>query len=276
MKAVKVFAPAKVNLTLHVTGQRADGFHLLDSLVMFADLGDRLTLQVAPEFALTVTGPMQAGVPTGPDNLALRAARLFDLPVAITLSKYLPMQAGLGGGSSDAAAVALGMADLTGRRDLPPGLAVLGADIRVCLMRRAARMRGIGEEVTPLPGLPTLPAVLVNPGVAVPTPAVFRALADKANAPMPKRLPPRPDTARLIRWLATQRNDLEAPARTIAPEIGDTLTALAAQPGCGLARMSGSGGTCFGLFDTSRAAQAAARAISASQPKWWVRQVTLA
>ncbi|HHH89533.1 MAG TPA: 4-(cytidine 5'-diphospho)-2-C-methyl-D-erythritol kinase [Aliiroseovarius sp.] len=276
MRAVKVFAPAKVNLTLHVTGQRADGYHLLDSLVAFADVGDRLTLRAAARTTLALTGPMAAGVPTGADNLVLRAASLFEQAAEITLSKHLPMQAGLGGGSSDAAATALGLADLTGACDLPPGLTALGADIRVCLMRRAARMRGIGEQVTPVAGLPPLPAVLVNPGVAVPTPDVFAALAGKTNAPMPRRLPRWRSAEALIAWLTTQRNDLEAPARAIAPEITETLQVLGAQPGCGLARMSGSGATCFGLFSTPDGAEAAACALAMQHPGWWVRAVTLA
>ena len=275
MKAVKVFAPAKVNLTLHVTGRRADGYHLLDSLVMFADIGDRLTLTASAAPSLQVTGPMAEGVPAGADNLALRAAALFDQPVAIALSKHLPMAAGLGGGSSDAAAVALGLAELTGSRDLPEGLTALGADIRVCLMRRAARMRGIGEEVTPLAGLPPLAAVLANPGVSLATPDVFKALESKQNPPMPRKLPPLRQPDALIRWLAAQRNDLEAPAIALAPEIGATLEALAALPGAVLARMSGSGATCFALFRSREAAREAAQRLSTERPDWWTRPVTL-
>ena len=275
MKAVKVFAPAKVNLTLHVTGQRGDGYHLLDSLVMFADIGDRLTLRVADATRLQVIGPMAQGVPAGPDNLALRAAALFDQPVAITLSKYLPMAAGIGGGSSDAAAVALGLADLTGSRDLPAGLAALGADIRVCLLRRAARMQGVGELVQPLPDIGELHAVLANPGVSVATPEVFKALKDKQNPPMPARLPENRETGKLIEWIAAQRNDLEPPACALVPEIGATLAALAALPGAALVRMSGSGATCFALFHSLDEARNAARLLAAEQPDWWVRPATL-
>ncbi len=275
MKAVKVFAPAKVNLTLHVTGQRADGYHLLDSLVMFANIGDRLTLTAAAAPSLQVTGPMAEGVPAGAENLALRAAALFDQPAAITLSKHLPMAAGLGGGSSDAAAVALGLAQLAGSRDLPEGLTALGADIRICLMRRAARMRGIGEEVTPLAGLPPLAAVLANPGVSLATPDVFKALESKQNPPMPRKLPPLRQPDALIRWLAAQRNDLEAPAIALAPEIAATLEALAALPGAVLARMSGSGATCFALFRSREEAREAAQRLSTERPGWWIRPVTL-
>ncbi len=275
MRAVRVFAPAKVNLTLHVTGQRADGLHELDSLVMFADLGDRITLRATGATTLQITGPMAPEVPAGADNLALRAARLFDLPVAIELAKHLPVASGLGGGSSDAAATALGLADLTGSRDLPPGLLGLGADIRVCLTRRAARMQGTGETVIPAPGLPALCAVLANPGTAVSTREVFGRLARKSGAPMPAKLPASPDAMGLIGWLAARRNDLEAPACAIAPEIGETLGALAALPGCALARMSGSGATCFGLFPDAQAARDAARHLTRTRPHWWVRTTTL-
>ncbi len=275
MKAVKLFAPAKVNLTLHVTGQRADGYHLLDSLVMFADIGDRLTLRAAGETSLEITGPMAAGVPRGGDNLVLRAAALFDRPVAITLAKHLPMAAGIGGGSSDAAATALGLAELGDSRDLPEGLTALGADIRVCLLRRAARMRGIGEEVSALPGLGPLWAVLANPGVSVATPDVFKALKNKQNAPMPRRMPENLKAAKLIDWIASQRNDLQAPAIGLAPEIAATLDALSALPGARLARMSGSGATCFALFHSQAEAQEAAMQLAADHPGWWVAPATL-
>ncbi|HHB81654.1 MAG TPA: 4-(cytidine 5'-diphospho)-2-C-methyl-D-erythritol kinase [Aliiroseovarius sp.] len=283
MKVAKVFAPAKVNLTLHVTGQRADGYHLLDSLVMFADIGDRLTLHTAEANSLQVTGPMAHGVPTGPDNLAMRAAQLFDQPVAITLSKHLPMAAGIGGGSSDAAAVALGLADLTGSRDLPEGLGALGADIRVCLTRRAARMQGVGELVRPLPNLGELHAVLANPGVSVATPDVFKALKNKQNPPMPSRIPENRKTGKpenrfsgkLIEWIAAQRNDLEPPACALTPEIAVTLDALRALPDAALVRMSGSGATCFALFHSRDEAQNAASLLAVQKPDWWVSPVTL-
>ena len=275
MRAVKVFAPAKVNLTLHVTGQRADGYHLLDSLVMFADAGDRVTVERADRFALEVAGPMAAGVPSGDDNLVLGAARLFGVPVAIRLSKYLPMAAGLGGGSSDAAATALAMADLLGENTLPEGLTGLGADIRVCLMRQAARMQGIGTRVTPLPGLPPVWAVLANPGVGMATPAVFQALREKSNPPMPRQLPKGLKTADFINWLASQRNDLEAPARALQPQIGQTLAALQALPGARLVRMSGSGATCFALFDSRQTARAAAARLAGEKPGWWVQDAAL-
>ncbi len=271
---VRSFAPAKVNLTLHVTGQRADGYHLLDSLVAFADVGDRLRLEPAEATRLKLTGPMAAGVPADASNLVLRAAGLYDLPVAITLDKHLPLAAGIGGGSSDAAATLLAMAELTGS-PLPAGATGLGADVPVCLMRQAARMRGIGEDVQPVTGLPDLHAVLANPGVAVPTPAVFRALTEKNRAPMPIQLPQWQDRRSAINWIAGQRNDLETPAITRAPVIGEVLAALSALPGARLARMSGSGATCFALFDTRAGADKAAEILATSQPGWWTTATTL-
>lgn len=269
------FAPAKINLSLHVTGQRADGYHLLDSLVAFADVGDRVRVMPADALSLEVTGPLAEGVPADDSNLAMRAARLFDHPVAITLDKHLPMAAGLGGGSSDAAATLYAMADLLGTQTLPAGAVELGADVRVCLARQAARMRGIGDEVVPVEGFPPLAAVLANPGVAVSTPEVFAALTDKQNPPMPKRIPRWRAAWSAIDWIAKQRNDLEAPAQAVAPAIGTVLAALGALPEARLARMSGSGATCFALFDDQDAAAAAASALAAAQPGWWVTAAVL-
>lgn len=274
IKTQEEFAPAKINLTLHVTGQRADGYHLLDSLVVFADLGDRLTLQLADEAMLTVTGSMAAGVPVGADNLVRRAADVMGLTLAIRLQKELPAAAGIGGGSSDAAAVLRGAVALVPEKRLPAdrGLS-LGADLPVCLMAQAARMQGIGEIVSPVADLPDLHAVLINPGVGVSTAAIFRNLARKDNAAMPATLPRWQDAADLAAWLGGQRNDMQPAALAEAPVIGTVIAALAASDGCLLARMSGSGATCFGLYadpaDAARAAQALAR------PGWWVRAVRL-
>lgn len=271
----KVFAPAKVNLTLHVTGQRADGYHLLDSLVVFADVGDRVAVRTAETLSLDVTGPMAQGVPSDASNLVWKAAALFDTPVAITLSKYLPAAAGIGGGSSDAAATLLAISDLTGQKRLPEGTGELGADVRVCLMRQAARMSGIGEIVDPVPDLPPLHAVLANPGVEVATPAVFGALTEKANKPMSKALPRWPGTRHLIDWLAAQRNDLEAPAIKTQPVISEVIASLGALSGARLARMSGSGATCFALFETREDAEAGAETLARDQPAWWITPATL-
>ncbi|WP_323765662.1 4-(cytidine 5'-diphospho)-2-C-methyl-D-erythritol kinase [Marinovum sp.] len=269
MAPTEAFAPAKINLTLHVTGQRADGYHLLESLVVFADVGDVVRVTPADEMSLCVTGPMASGVPEDARNFCWRAAQAFGAPVAITLDKRLPAAAGIGGGSSDAAAVLRAMAAAFDRPFDGDALA-LGADVPVCLLARAARMSGIGEAVEPLT-LPVLHAVLVNPRVEVPTPVVFRGLASKQNPPMAAL----PAGGELVRWLGDQRNDLEAPALAAAPVIGTVLAALT-RAGAGLARMSGSGATCFGLFADRTAAEAAAHRLQQAQPDWWVTAARLA
>lgn len=267
------FAPAKVNLTLHVTGRRADGYHLLDSLVVFAGVGDRLRLRPAQGLSLELEGPFASGIPPGADNLVLRAAQT--LPpgpgAALILDKRLPPASGLGGGSGDAAAAMRLLARHRGQPAPTPaaGLA-LGADVPVCLAGRPARMSGIGERLTPCPALPPAWLVLANPRVETPTAAVFGALRHRDGPPMPDTLPAWPDATDLAQWLATMRNDLEAPARSLFPVIGEVLHALAAQPGCGLARMSGSGATCFGLFPTADTAATAARRLRADRPGWWI------
>ncbi|AXC49073.1 4-(cytidine 5'-diphospho)-2-C-methyl-D-erythritol kinase [Paracoccus suum] len=255
-------APAKINLALHVIGRRADGYHLLDSLVAFAEAGDVITLSDGTGFA--VCGPFADDVPTGGDNLCLRALRLAGAEARVQLDKRLPVAAGIGGGSSDAAAV-LRAARRMGQ-PVPPDLAALGADLPVCMAAPGpARMRGIGEQVTPLAGLPALHLVLVNPRQPLATPAVFAALKSRENAPLPP-LPLAPDAGGLTEWLAGCRNDLQAPAISLAPVIAEVLAALEAQ-GARLARMSGSGATCFGLFPTAKAADAAAQALSVRD--WW-------
>jgi 4-diphosphocytidyl-2-C-methyl-D-erythritol kinase len=267
-------APAKINLTLHITGQRADGYHLLDSLVVFADLGDRLTMTAAMTPALAVVGPMAAGVPAGPENLVLRAAQLMGVALDIRLDKHLPAAAGIGGGSSDAAAVLRGVLALRPDKTLPldNGLS-LGADVPVCLPARAARMRGIGEQVTPVNALPPLHAVLANPRVAVSTAMIFRTLARKDNPSMPADLPSWADAAELAVWLAAQRNDMQEAAVAAVPVVGEVIAALAATQGCLLARMSGSGATCFGLFADADSAAEAAQSLAGSG--WWVKAVRL-
>jgi len=275
--AIDEDAPAKVNLTLHVVGQRADGYHLLDSLVVFTEIGDRLRFATAAELRLKVTGPMAAGVPADRTNLVLRAAELMGGGGAtITLEKHLPVAAGLGGGSSDAAAALRGLARLWARA-LPdaPSVARLGADLPVCLAPRPRRMGGIGEDLAEVPQLPAFWLVLVNPGVALATPSVFAALNDKTGRPMPQALPRCGSAAELATFLRMQRNDLEAPALRLAPVIGAVLAALSAQSGCLMARMSGSGATCFGLFADPLHAAAAARAISAAERGWWVHETGL-
>ncbi len=270
--AAEAAAPAKVNLALQVTGRRADGYHLLDSLVVFAEVGDRVRAAPAAELTLEIDGPEAAGLQGAADNLVLRAARLLapGRGARLQLWKALPVASGIGGGSSDAAATLRGLAMLWGL-PLPEPAAVLrlGADLPVCLAAAPARMRGIGERLEPVPALPEAFLVLVNPRVQVATPAVFARLARRENPALPAP-GPWPDAAALADWLRQTRNDLEPAALELAPAIGGALAALAAQPDCLLARMSGSGATCFGLFARRAAAEAAASAIRAAAPSWWV------
>lgn len=265
-------APAKVNLCLHVTGRRGDGYHLLDSIVVFAGVGDTVSARADKGLSLAITGPQGPGLDAGDDNLVLRAARLTGArDLALTLDKHLPQAAGIGGGSADAAATLRLIARITGQ-GLPDAAAVaaLGADIPVCLSSRPARMRGVGEVLDPLPPLPPFAMLLVNPGVAVPTAPVFQALARRDNPPLPDRCGPWPDRAAFFDWLRAQRNDLQAPACAVAPAITSVLQALGATTGCALARMSGSGATCFGLFADMENARAAERALRAAHPDWWI------
>lgn len=259
-------ARAKINLALHVLGRRAGGYHELDSIVGFADVADVVRFFPADEFSLEVTGPFAGDVPAGEENIAMKAARMFaaafsaHVPCRMVLEKILPVAAGIGGGSADAAAVMRGLAALAGVRADMSGLALrLGADVPVCLMGRACRMRGFGERLEPIAGFSPRPAVLVNPGIALATADVFRELAHMPGAPIA-------DAADL----ASCRNDLTAPALRLAPVIADVLDALK-NNGATPVRMSGSGATCFGLFETMLDAEAAATAILAAQPGWWVR-----
>ncbi|MCC5975287.1 MAG: 4-(cytidine 5'-diphospho)-2-C-methyl-D-erythritol kinase [Rubellimicrobium sp.] len=272
-------APAKVNLALHVTGQRADGYHLLDSLVVFAGLGDLVTAQPARDVTLKVMGPFAPGVPVDEDNSVLRAARALRAArnvvagAAITLTKRLPHAAGLGSGSADAAAALRVLCDLW-RTPLPapddPMVLALGADVPACLAGPGPlRMRGIGEELSPAPPVPGCAMVLVNPRVEVPTPAVFRGLAHKTNPP----LAPDPawrSRAEFLDWLALQRNDLRPPAAALTPEVARALALLDRTPGIVHAVMSGSGATCVGLTTDMGTAQRAARTIQVSEMGWWV------
>ena len=272
--AVSEAAPAKLNLCLHVTGRRPDGYHLLDSLVVFADVADRVSAAQGQGLSLRVTGPEGAGLAPEPENLVLRAARSMGVSdAALTLDKHLPVASGIGGGSADAAATLRALARLTGR-PLPPDAEVLrlGADVPVCLSGRTARMSGIGEVLAPLPPLPALWVVLVNPRVAVPTPQVFAALTRRDNPPLPD-LPPSAlaSAEAFASWLARHtRNDLIPPARAAAPILSEVQSELASTPACLLARMSGSGGTHFGLYASAEAARAAARSLAAAHPGWWI------
>ena len=276
-------APAKVNLTLAVLGRRADRYHLLDSLVVFADAGDRLTLTPGGPLSLRVRGVTARAAGPVESNLVFKVAKALAVEIPnlklgrFTLDKRLPVAAGLGGGSSDAAAALrlLARANRLKRNDkrLLKVAASVGADVPVCVDPRPRRMRGIGEKLSAPLAIPTLAAVLVNPGVAVPTKDVFALLGLKPGvakrAGRARRLPRARDS--LIEFLAGERNDLEPAAIKLQPVIARVLEALREQDGCGLARMSGSGATCFGLFTSSRSAAAAARRLAVAQPRWWVK-----
>jgi 4-diphosphocytidyl-2-C-methyl-D-erythritol kinase len=332
-------APAKINLALHITGRRPDGFHLIESLAVFTKHGDRVTVAAASEDSFSASGPFGAEIPLDGGNLVVRArdalrslAALHSArkpqPVSIHLTKHLPIASGIGGGSSDAATALTALNRLCNFGLSPEQLneigQQLGADVPMCLYCSPLIARGIGEQIEPAAGFPALSMVLVNPGVAVSTPEVFRALASWENAGLPPlplfnrpsplpspregrgegvasvaansllsvdqreedgtpaRTPPSPRFSRgegkgegqlafvdICRWLISTRNDLQAPAVSIVPAIAHALEALISA-GAGFARMSGSGATCFGLFETPAAAARAAAEIQARQPGWWV------
>jgi 4-diphosphocytidyl-2-C-methyl-D-erythritol kinase len=276
LSSLSEFAPAKINLHLHVVGRREDGYHLLDSLVVFAGIGDRLTVSPSEELTLSVTGPFGADLEMEADNLVLRAARVLAAQAGIlatgrlTLEKNLPVASGIGGGSADAAATLRLLCRFWGLDpSMPAQLAGgLGADVPVCLAGQPALMSGTGETLSPVPTIPDIGIVLINPGVAVSTPAVFRARHGPFSEP--GRLPHDGwrDAASLVATLRSTRNDLEPPARLLASTIGDALDTVAVAPGCLMARMSGSGATCFGVFSTPATAHAAARTII--RDRWWV------
>lgn len=277
---------AKVNLTLRVIRRRADGYHELDSLVVFARLADRLSLADADALTLTTRGPTaNAAGPPG-DNLVLRATKALAERVtslrlgAFVLRKHLPVAAGLGGGSADAAAALRLLARLNRiALDDPRLLAAAtatGADVPVCLDPRPRRMQGIGEVLSAPLTLARLPALLVNPGVAVSTKMVFAGWRSAADVDDPSIDDPIPgERPALLAYLARHGNDLERPAIELEPAIADVLGALRALPDCRLARMSGSGATCFALFDSIKVANAAAAALRNAQPGWWVRATVL-
>lgn len=268
---IRRLARAKVNLALHVTGQREDGYHLLDSLVVFPEIGDVVEVAPADQITLSIGGPFGDGLPTT-DNLVTQAAealRPATAGAALHLDKYLPVASGIGGGSADAAAALQALAELWAC-ELPGDLALrLGADVPVCLMARAARMRGIGDVVDPLSALPEFSLLLVNSGRPLATPDVFRGILNKDN-PGLGELPEWRSASDLAIWLSETRNDLQDAATRLDPEIGHLLDAMSALEGCHLARMSGSGGTCFGLFATQSAAERARDALCGTHPDHWV------
>ena len=282
--AIAQFAPAKINLYLHVTGCQEDGYHELDSLVVFADVGDWVRARPAARTVLKITGPHASGLGSGRDNLVMRAANALASRIggaetaALELEKNLPVASGIGGGSADAAAAIKALARLwkvcPDLHDLS-GLALdLGADVPVCLGGRPSYMSGVGEKLELAVGLPALPAILVNPGVGVSTPQVFKARSGEFSRV--GRLDDVPGDAKgMAGVLAARRNDLTDIAITLTPAIADVLSLLESTQGCLLARMSGSGATCFGLFGNEAEARTAATALRAKRTSWWVASTIL-
>jgi len=278
-------ARAKINLDLLITGRRDDGYHLLDSLVVFADYGDEISVRPSQNLTLNVTGPFAGGLEDETDNIVLRAARLvqdkFDIGqgAEIELVKNLPVSSGIGGGSADAAAAIHGLMQLWNITDKKPELGdltlSLGADVPVCFVSETTQMRGIGERLRRVTLKFPLYLLLVNPGVTVPTAGIFRARAGREAEYSPSRdLPDEIATfAQLKDILGRGGNDLEYEACVLAPEIKETLAQISNGDECMGAGMSGSGATCFGMFSSREAAQRQAKSISCDFPDWWVKSV---
>ncbi|MCV6548152.1 MAG: 4-(cytidine 5'-diphospho)-2-C-methyl-D-erythritol kinase [Cohaesibacter sp.] len=278
---LRIPAPAKVNLALHITGQRDDGYHMIDSLVVFGGASDVIEFRSSDRLHLSVSGPFSEGLRHEPDNLMVRAARLLadefglEAKADLMLEKNLPIAAGIGGGSADAAATLLGLFklwDRTVRDDTLRAIALsLGADVPMCLEGSCLRAQGIGDELAPGPRLPNdLGLVLINPHIPISTPDIFRKLKSKDNAPLGPIPSAFLSASALAGWLSEQRNDLELAAIAQAPIIENVLQALNDDGDCLLARMSGSGATCFGMFATAKHAEYAARRMAFSHPNWWV------
>ncbi len=291
-ESIRVFAPAKVNLALHVTARRKDGYHLLDSVVAFADVGDVLQARRADGFRLELAGSEAGALSADADNLVLKAAQALNNAWPETfggchfrLEKHLPVASGIGGGSADAAAALRAMIRLYGPppvREPDEALSQIaleiGADVPVCLAGHACRMRGIGEDIAPIAAFPELQGLLVNPRVAVSTAAVFSRLGlAPGGTGFPPLAEPLPEgnAETWLQWLMRQRNDLQSPACACAPEIAACLSLLKELPDVRLVRMSGSGATCFALFDDEAAALRAARMVQNQRPQWWVAPVRL-
>jgi 4-diphosphocytidyl-2-C-methyl-D-erythritol kinase len=273
---IREFAPAKINLALHVLGRRADGYHELDSVVAFASVGDELEISLASETSLLVDGPFAADVPVTSDNLVLKAhaalASAFKVPpVAIRLTKNLPVASGIGGGSADAAAALRGILRLTSVQcdaDTLQSIALsLGADVPVCLHGKACRMQGVGEVITELEHLPAKAILLVNPMKACGTADVFRTMGLKAGDSL--------GTALDVKAPAAWRNDMIVSAVQVLPEISAVLSALQNVAPDQTVRMSGSGATCFALFEDYKDAAAAERLFAQSHPQWWIKPARL-
>jgi 4-diphosphocytidyl-2-C-methyl-D-erythritol kinase len=282
--AVKIFAPAKINLFLHVGERRSDGYHELESLVVFADVGDELLIEPAKSFSLALDGPFGGKLANEQDNLIAKAARALGAKagrspdVRITLTKNLPVASGIGGGSADAAATLRGLVQFWDIKMPQPELhaiaETLGSDVPACLLSETLWMTGRGEGIEPVPGLPPAPLVLVNPGVAVSTARIFANLKNRVGIGQAAK--PRADLSMLALadYFKSNRNDLEKPAREIAPAIDEVLQAIS-HSGALRTRMSGSGATCFGLFADDKSAEAAAAKIAEDHPDWWVKKARI-
>lgn len=286
-KILTVFAPAKVNLYLHVTGRLDNGYHTLDSMVAFADIGDEVRIEPAPDFSFKLQGPYAGAfapkeMDSSPNSSNLVVQAVWALSraaqkvpnVKVTLTKNLPLASGVGGGSSDAAATIWGLMEWWGLSRqayyLPALMMTLGADVPVCLNCDAARLRGIGEILDRVPPMPEIPIVLVNPGKPCGTASVFARYAGKFREPLP--LPAALESLQdLTDFLKQRENDLYGPACAVVPEIVNVIHALESQAGCRIARMSGAGATCFALFETEKQAQAAAKTIAYENPDWWAQ-----
>lgn len=276
---LRVTAPAKINLFLHVGDKREDGFHDLQSLVVFAEAGDVLRVEPAVDLSLSIEGRFSDGLSAGPDNLIMRAAQALSAHASgnkgahFILEKNLPVASGIGGGSADAAAAMRALVELWGlslsREELLGVAAILGSDVPVCVESKPAWMEGRGERLTDTGPVPSAAMVLLNPVVPVSTAQIFKNLKSRSGTGQTFAAVPDADHAQIAAYAAQYRNDLEAPARALTPQIDEMLGALSAR-GAALARMSGSGATCFGLFDDDGHAHDAARALSRDHPGWWV------
>lgn len=286
-RTLTIFAPAKINLYLHIIARRDDGYHELDSLAAFADIGDRITIEPASDFSIAIEGPFanaftarEKDYSPNSSNLVARAAWELSLLVRrdpkfrIRLQKNLPLASGLGGGSADAAATLWGLLELwdipSSAPWLPELMRKLGADVPACLRSAPVRMRGIGDVLDPAPDMAEIPVVLINPAAHCPTREVFRRFVPPEQTSVDLTFESDSPNA-LIAFLKTTRNDLTPFALEIVPEIDEVISSLSACRDCCLARMSGSGASVFGLFDTIETAEDAAEKLSFAHPKWWVR-----
>jgi 4-diphosphocytidyl-2-C-methyl-D-erythritol kinase len=278
-KHFTLLAPAKINLFLHITGKRPDGYHLLQSVVVFANVGDRLTFSRHDSLFIDVAGRFAGDVCAPRDNLIYKAAQALgeNYKIAptgqILLEKNLPVASGMGGGSSDAATTLKGLAQLWGLPEefdrMQKIAGTLGADVPACLMRRPVWMEGVGEKMMRLPDMPDMHMVLVNPAVATPTPEVFRQFRAKFSPPI-QFIGRRKTMGEWIADLKLYRNDLTEAAIAVSPEIKTALQSIAETQGCQIARLSGSGATCFGIYETPTAAHAAVNKLRQQHPEWWI------